>query len=58
MVNNPKFDEGGARSKDGKGTVRSKRADFSCGLYVSLRDLCTYRWGVWVSFGVTGLYLD
>uniref|UniRef100_A0A8C0BTN8 Tropomodulin 2 n=1 Tax=Buteo japonicus TaxID=224669 RepID=A0A8C0BTN8_9AVES len=29
MVNNPKFDEGGARSKDGKGTVRSKQADFS-----------------------------
>ncbi|NWH74101.1 TMOD2 protein, partial [Piaya cayana] len=23
MVNNPKFDEGGARSKDGKGTVRN-----------------------------------
>uniref|UniRef100_A0A8C5TBW3 Tropomodulin 2 n=1 Tax=Malurus cyaneus samueli TaxID=2593467 RepID=A0A8C5TBW3_9PASS len=29
MVNNPKFDEAGARSKDGKGIVRSKRADFS-----------------------------
>uniref|UniRef100_A0A8B9J355 Tropomodulin 2 n=1 Tax=Amazona collaria TaxID=241587 RepID=A0A8B9J355_9PSIT len=25
MVNNPKFDEGGARGKDGKGTVRSKQ---------------------------------
>lgn len=48
MVNNPKFDEGGARSKDGKGTVRSKQADFSCGLYVIFRDLYTYRLGVLV----------
>lgn len=33
MVNNPKFDEGGARSKDGKGSMRSKQT-FLCGLYV------------------------
>lgn len=43
MVNNPKFDEGGARSKDGKGTVRSKQAHFSYRLYVIFNDLYTYR---------------
>lgn len=37
MVNNPKFDEGGARSKDGKGSMRSKQT-FLCGLYVCYVD--------------------
>lgn len=47
MVNNPKFDEGGARSKDGKGTVRSKQADFSCGLYFMFRDFTPRGWVYW-----------
>lgn len=47
MVNNPKFDEGGARSKDGKEIVRSKQTFILfCGLYINLLD--TYRLGVLV----------
>lgn len=48
MVNNPKFDEAGARGKDGKGIVRSKEAGFFCGLGVIFRDCCTCRWGLLV----------
>lgn len=48
MVNNPKFDEAGARGKDGKGIVRSKQADFSCGLHVIFRGFYTCRWGLLV----------
>lgn len=36
MVNNPKFDEAGARGKDGKGIVRSKQADSLVGCMSSL----------------------